>query len=287
MSLITPTSLTASISTIILKSRYSTVSTAAPTCEYKLGDWCSTPLPSFSSYPSCFATFSTCLSQLSSCFLLAGFPASLNCFQFSNWCTSISSYCTSYCPGPGCSINSCKNKYPPPSSPSVVKTVTSVYTCSTTIASSTRPSVPSTIDCVPIPTYSNICKQASCQNGDYSPSNPVGGIPMPCLTCNNLQSSYNAGYPFKLYTDPDTSSCPSYRRSPFGLQQACRDACDTQYQGCMDTYAEGCRRKKKRGLDSYPDAKKKCLAQRNDCYTVNAGVTVGAGRCGGWNQGWY
>ncbi len=111
---------------------------------------------------------------------------------------------------------------------------------------------------------------------------------LPCLTCNNLWSDYNAGNPFKLYTSSDSSQCPSYERSGNeGPHQGCRDACDSQYQGCMNTYAQSC--KDNWGLggeDTYSSASKKCNNQWNECYTVNGGIT-GTGRCGSWNSGWW
>jgi hypothetical protein len=106
------------------------------------------------------------------------------------------------------------------------------------------------------------------------------------LTCNNLHSDYQSGNCFKLYTAPQSFNCPSYPRSgPSGPSQGCKDACDSQYQSCMNTYAQGCRYNK-RG-DTYGSASQKCQNQRNDCYSVNSGVSVDDSRCGSFNRGWW
>ena len=65
----------------------------SPTCEYKCGNWCSSPLPPFTDANSCGKAVAACSVQLASCFLKAGFPESLECFKFSSWCSSVSSYC--------------------------------------------------------------------------------------------------------------------------------------------------------------------------------------------------
>ena len=253
-----------------------------PTCEYKCGNWCSSPIPFFTS----------CELQLTSCILEAGFPASLECVEFSSWCTSLSSYCDSFCPGNFCSPDDCLSKYPPSGPPKPSATIsTSVYTCppqTTAKPPSTTSSIPSATSCVPVPTNSNVCTQPNNPGYGYSSNSPVGGIALPCLTCNNLESDYNAGHPFKLYTSSDTTRCPSYQRNGSdGPSQGCQDACDTQYQGCINTYAQSCKNNWL-GIwgDSYSSATTKCNNQHNDCYNVNSGVT-GSGRCGGWNTGWW
>lgn len=267
-----------------------------PTCEYKCGKWCSSPLPIFGDKDSCFKAVSACAVQAASCFLHAGFPDSMNCFEFSNWCTSISSYCGSFCPGNKCSLPNCKSKYPPknpPSGPYVPPPVvsTSVYTCpvpTSTAKPSTTSQKPSTTKCVPVPTKTNICKQPHNPGKGYTSTSPIGGLEIPILSCNNVYSDYKAGNYFKLYTYADTYKCPSYPNSgPKGPSKGCHDACDSQYAICVSTYAEGCRSKKgKRGFpDTYSSANNKCLNQRNDCYDANNGVST-VGRCGSWNSGW-
>jgi hypothetical protein len=106
------------------------------------------------------------------------------------------------------------------------------------------------------------------------------------LTCNNVYSDYKAGNCFKLYTFADTNKCPSYSRS--SPQQGCKDACDTQYNSCMNTYAQGCKNNgwKRGGADTYSSASTKCWNQWDDCHSVNSGVSPGS-RCSSWNSGWY
>lgn len=272
------------------------VTSPTPTCEYKCGNWCSKPLPTFSDSTTCWTASSSCEVQLSACFLQAGFPGSLSCFDFSNWCTSVSTYCEGYCPGPDCHNNGCKSRHPP-SGPAIPPPTTSisVYTCPA--ATSAKPSTtstpkPSTTTFVPIPTNSNICTQPSSEWGGYDVDNPVGGIPLPCLTCNNHASDYNAGNCFKLYTDHNTQNCPSYSRSgDNGPVQGCKDACDSQYTSCLNTYAEGCKSKRSWGDtyngDTYNSASQKCTNQWQDCHAVNSVVSVSPGRCGSFNTGWW
>ncbi|KAH8595600.1 WSC domain-containing protein [Bisporella sp. PMI_857] len=279
-----------------------------PTCEYKCGNWCSTPLPNFSDATSCLKAVGQCKIQLLSCFLQAGFPANLDCWAFSDWCQSVTSYCSSSCPGSKCSISGCKDKNPPPNPNPPKPTVTSsVYTCvsstsakPTTSKTSTSKTSTST-SCVPIPTQVNVCKQPHSPSKGYSTDSPVGGISLPCLTCNNLKSDYDRGLPFKLYTDPDTRSCKSYSRGGSnGPSKACKDACDAQYAACQDTYVNACRSNPKNkqknknklrrgrydGGDNYDTANKKCKWQLDDCYLANSQVSDG-GRCGSYNGGWY
>ncbi|KAG0652200.1 WSC domain-containing [Hyphodiscus hymeniophilus] len=267
-----------------------TVSPSA-TCEYKCGKWCSSPLPNFSDSDSCGKAVAACSVQLASCFLQAGFPESLNCFEFSAWCSKVSTYCGNSCPGKSCSNSECKSKYPPsgPASPSPTLS-TSVYTCPPASATPSKTSSSSTIvsttSCVPVPTNSNICSQPNNPSNGYTSSSPVGGIALPCLTCNNLKSEFNSGNCFKLYTSPDSSRCPSYSRSgSHGPGQGCKDACDSQFTSCMDTYAQGCKNNK-RG-DNYSSASQKCKNQWNDCYSANSRVSVSSSRCGGFNSGWW
>jgi len=184
----------------------------------------------------------------------------------------------------------CTTKYPPPPPPSHPSATvsTSVYTCppaSSTAKPSTTTSKPatSTKSCLPIPTCSNMCAQPHNPNKGYSYNSPVGSIPIPCLTCNNLQSDFNNN-PFKLYNNPKSENCPSYPRGGNGGPgKGCKDACDNQYTSCMNTYAEGC--KSNRFGDSYQTGSQKCKDQWNDCYSANSNVNAG-NKCGSWNSGW-
>ncbi|CZR66188.1 related to beta-1,3 exoglucanase [Phialocephala subalpina] len=282
-----PTTITTTTKTSasLCTSTYTT--TPTPTCEYKCGSWCSTPIPTFTDKNSCLTAFSSCSVQLASCFLHAGFPDSLNCFQFSSWCSSIGQYCGTS----GCNKGGFFGKNPPSgwTSPAPVYS-SSVYTCpaATSTAKPTTSSVKpssSTTTCLPVPTQSNICQQPNNSWKGYTSDSPVGGIALPCLTCNNLYSDFYAGHPFKLYTFADSSKCPSYPRGgSSGPSQGCKDACDSQYTSCMNTYAQGCKNNK-RG-DNYSSASQKCQNQWNDCYSANSNVNVGS-RCNSWNQGWY
>ncbi|KAH7360449.1 WSC domain-containing protein [Rhexocercosporidium sp. MPI-PUGE-AT-0058] len=288
-----PTSTAPTTTTSKTASLCTSTTTIAPTpaCEYKCGKWCSNPLPKFTDKNACWSAFSSCTVQVASCFLNAGFPESMKCFEFSNWCTSVSSYCSSYCPGNNCSKEGCRNKYPP-SGPSVPapSVSTSVYPCpAPTAKPSTTSTTASSTTVVPIPTDTNICKQPHNPGKGYSSSAPVGSIELPRLTCNNVYNEYKSGYPFKLYTSPQSKNCPSYPRGGNnGPTQACKDACDTQYRSCIDTYAQSCkngRRNQRRG-DSYDTATQKCKSQWYDCYNANSNVQPG-NRCGSWNSGWY
>ncbi|KAH8658736.1 WSC domain-containing protein [Tricladium varicosporioides] len=283
-----PTTSTSTTKTTASLCTSTTTISPTPTCEYQCGSWCSNPLPNWSDKTSCMAAQSNCALQVTACFLNAGWPDSLKCFEFSSWCFSVQSYCNGYCPGGSCSKSGCKSKYPPngPSQPSA-SVSTSVYTCppGTSTAKPTSTQTPTSTSTVPVPTNTNICKQPNNPSKGYGSTSPVGDIPLPCLTCNNLYSDYYSGNPFKLYTSKQSSSCPSYGRN--NPSQGCKDACDAQYSSCVNTYAQGCRTNPTPGGDSYSTASQKCTNQRTDCYTANSGVTVSSSRCNGWNQGWW
>jgi hypothetical protein len=166
---------------------------------------------------------------------------------------------------------------------------TIVYTCSASSASSTKASSTSTTStstsCVPIPTTSNICVQPHAPAKGYSSTAPVGGIALPCLTCNNLYTDYFTN-PFKLYTSSESKDCKSYKSDKNAITQACQDACDSQYASCTNTYAQSCKSNSAgSGKDTYSQATTKCQNQRTDCYSANSGVS-GNGRCGSYNSGW-
>jgi hypothetical protein len=103
------------------------------------------------------------------------------------------------------------------------------------------------------------------------------------LTCNNLLSDYYSN-PFKLYTNADTTQCKSY--PPSSVPQGCKDACDNQYNSCVNTYAQSCQgNSASSGKDTYGSAKAKCQNQLNDCYSANSWASASE-RCGSFNSGW-
>lgn len=310
-----PTSTTTSSTTTSQSSTTTTSSSACvsttvvpPTCEYKCGKWCSSPLPDWSDDKTCKGAWSNCALQVASCFKGAGWPEVLDCFDFGEWCGDISKYCDSK-PSGGCRKSDFWGKKPPKGGSNPPKTITVTTTCAP--ATTTKPagtttttkpaSTSSTTKC-PVPTPTNICVQPSNGYYGYGPGKPVGGIEMPVVTCNDLAADW-PGYPFKGYSDPDSRKCRKYPRN--GCTNACADACKEQYEDCVDVYAEGCRRKPNRGRDasyfefaqadglerrtwrwndSWNGAVDKCKAQYSDCLRVNRGVT-GAGKCpkfGGW-----
>jgi hypothetical protein len=134
----------------------------------------------------------------------------------------------------------------------------------------------------------------------YDAENPVGGIELPLVTCNNLENEWKSGKVFKLYTDNESKNCRSYKRPD--CKSACQDACQAQFDECKDIYAEGCKTKGKvngkifggfgwwkqrrsyfeaaevekrtfnRFNSEYNDAVNACKAQYNDCVDENKGV---------------
>ncbi|KAK1756188.1 WSC domain-containing protein [Echria macrotheca] len=286
----------------------------APTCEYKCGNWCSEPLPDWKDLTTCKSSFSSCKLQVASCFKKAGFPGSLECFAFADWCSDIERYCLSTRSG-WSKTGFCKNKppkNPSPAPPTNNKPTTTVYTttCAPTkgATTTTKPATTTTTQC-PIPTPTNICKQPSSNQHGYGPGNPIGGIELPIVTCNDLSAEYDKGYPFKRYSEPDSRKCAKYPRN--GCVNACADACKDQYEDCIDVYAETCRQSGKSnggrkrdnyfehqenkrtflfggnlfsfpssswGKDDFTKASEKCKAQYQDCLYVNRGTT-GGGKC--------
>jgi len=247
-------------------------------------------MPNWSDQTGCLKAQANCAVQIASCFLSAGFPDSLNCFQFATWCSNVNSHCSNNCPGSSCSKSSCLSKYPPTGPQPSPSVSSSVYTCTATGSkpSSTTATTSSTSATVPLPTQTNICCQPHNPPKGYSSTSPVGNIPLPCLTCNNVLNDYQSGNPFKLYTSPQSSNCPSYSRGGnSGPVQACRDACDNQYNTCMGTYANGCKNGSgPQYTDSYSVASNKCSNQKSDCYSANSNISPSSSRCGSWNSGW-
>lgn len=263
--------------------------TLPPTCEYKCGKWCSSPLPDWDSPQSCFPSHANCFLQVSACFKQAGWPGALECFGFAEWCSALSSYCKgSGKPGGICSKKDFWNHKPPsvPSGPGIPTTTVITVPClpvstgkptstSAKPITSTKPATTNTSTKCPIPTSTSLC------NPPKGNKPPVGGIPLPVVTCNDLLPSFNSGHPFKLYTDSDSSKCKSYSRPSFS--QACLDACQEQYDDCVDVYAKGCKEGKYKD-DSYTGAVIKCKEQYGDCWLANWGVNPGQ-KCKVWETG--
>ncbi|KAK3990553.1 WSC domain-containing protein [Cladorrhinum sp. PSN332] len=287
-----PTSTTKTTSSIC-----TTTTVVPPTCEYKCGKWCSSPIPSWGNSNDCKAAFSNCYLQVASCFKQAGFPEVLECFNFGAWCSDVDKYCRST-PG-GSKGGFCGRN--PPKHPNPPKGVTSTITVPCAAPTSTKPATTTTQ--APIPTPTNICKQPSNSKHGYGPGKPVAGIELPVVTCNDLADQFNAGYPFKLYNQPISRNCKKYTRS--GCTNACADACKEQYEDCIDVYAESCRKNKNKPrsakfasdslsevekrtfgwgwTDNYSNAVNKCKAQYSDCLSVNKYVTV-SGKCPKFGQ---
>lgn len=204
-----------------------------------MGAFCSSSIPPFSDAYSCLRSFTACILQLSSCYRIAGYPDSLDCDGFDDYCSSLDGFCDRACPGPRCSLSGFRSSgYPGNQQQDTSSISTMTYACSSTPPASpadTNPasSVPPAYTALPVPTYSNICKQPDNPSNGYDSLTPVGKIPLPFLSCNNDRYDFNRGKPFKLYTSTDTSKCPSYQRSgDYGPTRACQDACDLQYQSC-------------------------------------------------------
>ncbi|CAJ2506442.1 Uu.00g005720.m01.CDS01 [Anthostomella pinea] len=238
----------------------------------------------------------------------------MDCFNFGEWCGMINDYCGSNCTSGKCGGKSNCFKSSPPKGGNPPSTVTSTYPCTTTATSKTSSttSASPTSSC-PVPTPTGICIQPSSSKYNYGPGNPVGGVQLPVVTCNNIQSDWKHGNVFKLYTDGDSKNCPSYPRAQCG--SACSDACKAQFQQCESVYVEGCktngqadgkswgsgysskrsvsyfdtaetaRRAQGRFGQNYKDADAACKAQLSDCLQTNKNVKD-TGKCGAWNSGW-
>ncbi|KAI1354459.1 WSC domain-containing protein [Xylaria sp. FL0043] len=270
-----PTSTTTTSSAVC-----TTTSVTPSTCEYKVGKWCSNPVPEWHDKPGCLLSWSQCLIQSTSCFVKAGLPDALNCFKYAEWCGELDLYCLTSCKNGACDKPSFVNKYPPMGGNSPT-THTSTYPCPTTITTTktkTTTTTPYPTSSCPVPTPTGICTQPTNKKYGYGPGNPVGGIPLPIVTCNNIKDDYMTGNVFKLYTDKDSHNCPSYPRPQ--CPSACADACKAQYDQCESVYTDGC----KEGLFnySYKDADAACKAQYNDCLSINKNVK-GNGHCTSWS----
>ncbi|KAH7303931.1 WSC domain-containing protein [Stachybotrys elegans] len=246
-------------------------------CEYKVGKWCAPHFPDWEHENECLNAWKTCAKLVTSCWKYAGFPASLECLKFSSWCGDIKKYCNNDCKGKTCSKKGCFDKYKPQHPNPPKPPVTTTYPCPTTTVKTTTTKTTTTV--VPEPT--NICKQPTSKWHNYGPGNPVGGIELPLVTCNDIKEEFSSR-PFKLYTEPDTHKCKSY--SKWSCSDACKDACEEQHEECKETYVESCKPAWGSGKESPSKAHERCTAQYKDCLIENAWVDPG-NRCKNWGSG--
>ncbi|GJC86646.1 putative fungistatic metabolite [Colletotrichum liriopes] len=268
------------------------------TCEYGCGNWCNKNLPDFDDNDSCTKAHNRCKLQVSAC-LAAGWPGSAGCMDFKAWCSDINTYCSSSCKGKGsCSKKDCFSKKAPkgykPGTTSV-----STFACP---SKPTSTSTPVTTVVPPPPT--GVCKQPTSWWFGYGPGNPVGGIEIPIVTCNDIADDFKAGNQFKLYTKSDSRTCKSFGRN--NVPNACQEACKEQYDECQNTYAEGCKTyNNRRGrrdaaavyarapefakrwffLDTFSVALNKCKIQYTDCLAENRN-SYAANKCGAFATGY-
>ncbi|KAG5794442.1 hypothetical protein H9Q69_006488 [Fusarium xylarioides] len=280
------------------------------TCEYKCGNWCAPSVPDFQDQNSCQTAYNNCAKNIAACFQNAGWPGALNCFGFSKWCDGVQGYCASSCSrGRSCNKLGCLKNNAPTGGNSA-STTTSVYPCAVTSTSTT--SSAAATSCAPQPT--NICQQPSSNIWGYGPGNPVGGIELPLVACNDLKGDFSQN-PFKLYTNTNSNSCSSYRRNQ--QSSACADACKAQYNACVGTYVQSCKKLNTRsdsgnyfdkrshshfhkraleksgieprffnlfGNDQWQSAQNKCSIQYADCLWENASVNFSS-RCQNFGTG--
>jgi hypothetical protein len=209
--------------------------TSAPSCEFSCGNWCGPSLPEWRDKAGCLLAAKTCALQLASCFATAGWPGARNCFDFANWCGSVKEYCgANECRGSNnCNKQGCFNKYRP-ANMRPPTTTTTVVPCPTTLTSAVQSTT--TTVCPPEPT--NICTQPTNDRYGYGPDKPVGGIALPVVSCNDAKVDFPSK-PFKYYSNPKSSNCPSFKWSQ--RPNVCQDACKQQFDDCQDTYTTGCR----------------------------------------------
>jgi hypothetical protein len=157
----------------------------------------------------------------------------MDCFNFASWCSGVSDYCGTSV-GKGWGKGDCLAKKPPKGGkPPTTTTITVPCKPSATTTTTTS----STTTQCPIPTVTNICQQPT-DGKTYGPGNPVGGVELPVLTCNDIKADFSLK-PLKLYTDSDSTKCGGYPRNQ--VNNACSDACKAQYNNCVGTYAQGCK----------------------------------------------
>lgn len=268
------------------------------TCEYGCGSWCNKNLPDFDDNDSCTKAHNSCKLQVSACLKNAGWPGSASCMDFKAWCSDVSSYCSSSCKGKGsCSKKDCFAKKAPkgykPGTTSV-----STFPCPS------KPTTTSTPVTVVPPPPTGVCKQPSSWWFGYGPGNPVGGIEIPIVTCNDIAVDFQAGNQFKLYLQADTKLCKSFGRG--SVASVCQDACKEQYNACQNTYAQGCKTwNNRRGRrddaavyarapefakrwffsDNFSVAINKCTVQYTDCLSENRN-SYAASKCGSFGTGY-
>ncbi|OLN93917.1 WSC domain-containing protein-like protein 4 [Colletotrichum chlorophyti] len=269
------------------------------TCEYGCGSWCNKNLPDFDDADSCGKSHNSCKLQVNACLKNAGWPGSASCMEFKAWCNDVGSYCSSSCKGKNsCSKKDCfQKKAPKGYKPGT--TSTSTFLCPT------KPTpTPSSVTTVVPPPPTGICKQPSSWWFNYGPGNPVGGIDIPIVTCNDVADDFKAGNQFKLYTESDTRKCKSFGRN--NVPNVCQEACQEQFNECQNVYAKGCQTyNNRRGrrdaaaiyarapefakrwffVDTYTIAIAKCKIQLTDCLAENRN-SYAANKCGAFASGY-
>ncbi|WYZ40440.1 hypothetical protein EsH8_IV_000781 [Colletotrichum jinshuiense] len=261
-------------------------------CEYGCGSWCNNNLPDFDDNDSCSKAHNSCKLQVSACLKTAGWPGSASCLDFKAWCDDVNSYCSSSCKGKGsCSKKDCFSKKVP-------KNYKPGTTSVSTFACPSKPTSTSTpVTTVVPPPPTGVCKQPSSWWFNYGPGNPVGGIEIPIVTCNDIAVDFKAGNQFKLYLESDSSKCKSFGRNL--VANVCQDACKAQYDSCQNVYAQGCKTyNNRRGrrddaavyarapefakrwffLDTFSVALNKCKIQYTDCLVENR-FSFAANKC--------
>ncbi|KAL2753572.1 hypothetical protein ACRALDRAFT_1077437 [Sodiomyces alcalophilus JCM 7366] len=236
-----------------------------PTSEYCCGRWCSDPIPHFDNKLGCLAAKGKCVLQTAACLGTAGWPGSLECLKFGKWCADLGTYCLTTCkPGKDCSKADFISDNPPRGGEQPT-TTTSTIPCTETAAPTPEPTVP----VVPEPT--SICVQPKNRLKGYGPGNPVGGIEMPFVTCNDVEEDFNNGFHFKHYLFANTLRCPAYKRNQ--VKGACVDACKEQGESCRNVYAKS--QLQDKGFLAWVSATALCKAQEADCLKENKNVSGG------------
>ncbi|TQN64654.1 WSC domain-containing protein [Colletotrichum shisoi] len=269
------------------------------TCEYGCGNWCNKNLPDFDDADSCTKAHNSCKLQVNACLKGAGWPGSASCMEFKAWCNDVNSYCSSSCKGKGsCSKKDCYSKKVPkgykPGTTSV-----STFACPSKPTSTASP-----VTTIVPPPPTGVCKQPSSWWFNYGPGNPVGGIEIPIVTCNDVADDFKAGNQFKLYTESDSRKCKSFGRN--NVPNVCQEACKEQYDECNNTYAQGCKTyNNRRGrrdaaavyarapefakrwffVDNFSVALNKCKIQYTDCLIENRN-SYAANKCGSFATGY-
>ncbi|KAG7102362.1 WSC domain-containing protein like [Verticillium longisporum] len=322
-----PVSSSVEITSTLVSSSLTIVSSSLPLSspasttehEYCCGNWCSTPIPDFNNWDTCAKAKAKCGLQVAACMNQAGWPGAIQCFNFQQWCQNIDMFCGWMCRQGwdwSCSKNSYLNFYKPIGGDSKPVTSTSTFPCTATTTTTMPPATTTAV----VPPPKGICIQPSNPWWGYGPGNPVGKIPLPVVTCNDLEHEFKGGNPFKMYSNSESSKCRSYKRP--NVPSACADACRQQYDSCNAVYAKGCwsfkswRNRREIGAsdeapvsaaladrspnldavidkrtfgqffgDNFWDATNKCKAQYDDCINVNRGVT-GAGVCWSFGTWW-